>query len=115
MHRKLLVLTALLIALVSTAYAAQLAGRWSGSLESPVGPLEVVYELAQKGEAVTGTLEIELGNFPITDGVVRGDSVLFKVDIGPVVFSHRGALVGDTLFLAVHDGTVEMPTATLSK
>jgi hypothetical protein len=115
MHRRLALLAALLIALATTAYAAELAGRWRGVLESPVGSLPVQYTFTTTGTTLTGTIELELGSFPLTNGVARGDSVFFTADIQVVTLSHRGRLVGDTLFLAVNDGTADLPVAKLGR
>ena len=115
MRRKLLLPGALVPLLLASAYVADLAGRWRGSLDSPVGALPVQYTFTPSGTTLTGTLEMEIGSFPLTEGVIRGDSVFFNADIEVVKLAHRGELRGDTLYLAVHDGSTEMPTAKLTR
>ena len=113
MQRKGFLISALLVATLGATYPADPAGRWRGALESPVGSLPVQYTLTPSGATLTGTLELELGTFPLTEGAMRGDSVFFVADIQVVKLTHRGLVRADTLYLAVNDGTEDMPIAVL--
>ena len=113
MQARAILLPALVAVLMGAAHGVDPAGRWRGTLDSPVGPLPVQYILTSSRATVAGTLELELGTFPLTDGVTRGDSIFFNADIQVVKLAHRGLVRGDTLFLAVHDGAEEMPIAAL--
>jgi hypothetical protein len=88
--------------------AAELAGRFQGSLPTPIGELAAVYEFVPDGDSFRGSLVLSGSDaFPIADGKVRGDSVFFSVDLSAVVLHHRGLLAGDTLAVMINDGTAE--------
>jgi hypothetical protein len=63
-------------------------------LESPVASLPVQYTFTTTGATLAGTMELEMGSVPLTNGVVRGDSVVFTTDIQVVTVTHRGRIVG---------------------
>ena len=105
---------ALLLAAATAAfaYAADLAGTWEGTLNTPIGALPAAYTFTPTGETFTGSLTLSGSDqFPIADGRIRGDSVFFSVDLSAVVLHHRGRLAGDTLHVSINDGTAEFGAA----
>ncbi len=54
MRRALLALV-MTVGMASVALAADVTGKWVGSVDTPNGPLEVTYELKADGETLTGT------------------------------------------------------------
>lgn len=77
---KILLLLSLLAALALTASAADVAGTWKASLETPNGNFENTFVFKVDGAKLTGTVSNQMsGEQAITDGKIDGDSVTFTV------------------------------------
>lgn len=99
----------LAVALVGLpAMSAGIDGRWNASVDGgPAGPIELVFDLKAEGEKLTGNMTMAMmpAPTPLSDGVIKGDEVSFKVSISmmegmaPLVISYQGKLKGDELNL----------------
>ncbi|HEX7238489.1 MAG TPA: hypothetical protein VF405_16095 [Gammaproteobacteria bacterium] len=101
--RALLVLAAGALALPILAQQGA-AGHWNASVETPQGPFAFSFDFAVDGSKLTGSMNNELfGATPITDGVVNGNSISFKLtfegapDGGAIKISYTGTVKGDEL------------------
>ena len=65
--------------LAASAFAADVTGKWVGKMETPNGSRDVVFNLKQDGDKLTGTTTGRGGDTPIADGAVKGDAVTFSV------------------------------------
>ena len=65
--------------LAASAFAADVTGKWVGKMETPNGSRDVVFNLKQDGDKLTGTTTGRGGDTPIADGAVKGDDVTFSV------------------------------------
>jgi opacity protein-like surface antigen len=71
-----------LMLLAAPAFAADVDGKWSGTVSTPMGDIPVAYEFKAEGTALTGTtLGIDGGNVPIKDGKVDGNNISFNVTL----------------------------------
>ena len=71
-----------LMLLAAPAFAADVDGKWSGTVSTPMGDLPVAYEFKADGTTLTGTtLGIDGGNVPIKDGKVDGNNISFNVTL----------------------------------
>ena len=96
------VLPALAIVLsAALSYAADLNGRWEGSISTPNGDVALTFNFKVDGATLTGTVETPQGNADITDGKVDGDKFSFKTHAGESEINHEGTLSGDTIQLKV--------------
>lgn len=77
------VLSALVLGLVllaAPAFAADVDGKWTGTVSTPMGDLPVQYEFKADGATLTGTtLGFDGGSVPIKNGKVEGDKISFTV------------------------------------
>ena len=73
--------TLILIALFAVcASAADIAGTWKGSVETPNGAMENTFVLKTDGAKLTGTVTMgQFGDAEISEGKVDGDDVSFAV------------------------------------
>jgi hypothetical protein len=81
--------------------AADLNGRWEGSMSTPNGDFPLVFHFKVDGAKLTGSVEADVGNVEITDGKVDGDKFSFKTHVNGSEISHVGTLSGDTIQLDV--------------
>lgn len=104
------------------ALAADIDGKWNATVDGgPAGPVELVFELKAEGEKLTGSMAAAMmpAATPISDGVIKGDDVSFKLSIAmmegapPLVITYTGKLKGDELnlnsVLDMGQGPMETP------
>ena len=93
----------LVLFLVSAALglAADLNGRWEGSINTPNGDVQLVFHFKVDGAVLTGTVETPNGNADIAEGKVDGDKFSFKTHAGDAEITHEGTISGDTIQLKV--------------
>jgi hypothetical protein len=108
MRSRLFVLSALLtvafLTAASSANAADLTGKWQGTMQSPDGQgLEINFNFKVEGEKLTGTTASSYGEEQITEGTVKGDAISFVVLAGGGQFkiTYKGKVVGEELKFTV--------------
>jgi hypothetical protein len=93
------------VLLASSAFAADIDGKWAGSMDGgPGGAITIGYTFKADGATLTGTTTGPDGmEIKITNGKVTGNKISFDValDFGgmPFTMSYTGELVGDKLML----------------
>ena len=70
---------ALLLLAALTLMAADVAGKYSGTVEIPAGVFQVTLTLEQKGDKVTGSIATEGDGYPVQKGKVTGNRLTFEV------------------------------------
>src|SRR5260370_208962 len=71
-------LLVLMTAFALTASAADIGGTWKATMETPNGSMENTFVFKADGANLTGTISNEfMGELPISEGKVDGDSVSF--------------------------------------
>jgi len=83
-------------------FAADIDGKWSGSLTTPGGDFEVGFTLKADGAKLTGTTTGPDGTeIQIKDGKIDGANVSFTVTIDfggmPFTIPYKGVLAGDQI------------------
>lgn len=91
------VMFVMMLALCVPAFAADVDGKWTGSLTTPGGDIEVSFTFKADGEKLTGTTTgLDGAQVPITDGKIDGNNITFKVtlDFGgmPFVLNYKGVV-----------------------
>ena len=77
---KLYALALGLLLLAAPAFAADVDGKWTGTVSTPMGDLPVAYEFKADGTTLTGTtLGIDGAPVPIKDGKIDGNNISFSV------------------------------------
>lgn len=86
-----------LLVLMSSAWAADVSGKWTFTLElSGVGSFQPNFDLKQAGEKLTGKYSGGLGTYDVT-GTVKGDQL---------ELSFKAEYNGESM-LVVYKGTIE--------
>jgi hypothetical protein len=96
------VLGSLLISL--PAFAAGVDGDWTGSLDSPNGPVQIDYSFKSDGTKLTGTTTGPDGaKLAIKDGKIDGNNISFAVEAdfggGPTTLKYTGVVAADSIAL----------------
>jgi hypothetical protein len=75
-----LVLVALLCA--APAFAADVDGKWAGTITTPMGDIPISFDLKADGTTLTGTTQgPDGGSLPIKNGKIDADKISFTVTI----------------------------------
>ena len=85
------------VLLAVPAFAADVDGQWTGSVETPMGSIPVGFTFKADGATLTGTsLGPDGGQIAIKDGKVDGNKVSFTVELDfggmAVVLSYTGVV-----------------------
>jgi hypothetical protein len=93
MKLSVLVLSLLLVA--SSSFAADVDGKWSGSIDTPAGTAMVEFTFRADGATLTGTTSgPNASNVPIKEGQIRGDKIAFSVELNvggtPLTVAYTG-------------------------
>jgi hypothetical protein len=90
-----------LILLTVSAFAADVDGKWTGSISTPNGDFPQTFNFKAEGATLTGSLEFMPGMaIPIADGKVDGNNISFSVtlDFGmPFKLTYTGVVAGTEL------------------
>ena len=96
-----------LMALFSfNALAADLAGTWKGTAETPNGTVERTFVFKQDGTKITGETSSDLmGRSTITDGKLDGDTLTFTINVKfqdqEVKLKYTGKVAADQIKFSV--------------
>ncbi len=83
--------------------AADVDGKWEGTIQGPQGDFPLTFDFKADGEALTGTVESAMGKVPISNGKISDHGITFdvKLDDGSVI-THDATLNGDTMDVKSH-------------
>ena len=91
-----------LFVMAVTAYAADVDGTWTGTVQGPMGDFPVGFTFKGDGTKLTGsTKAIDGSDIPIMDGTIDGNTISFTVtfDFGgmPFMLSYKGVVSSDQI------------------
>ncbi len=92
-----------------TALAADIDGRWNGTVSTPDGEFPLSYTFQADGETFTGSMFDGYGEKVIDDGKIDGETISFSLRVdyggGPFTLSYTGVVADDQITLtSVGDG-----------
>jgi hypothetical protein len=97
MRRLLLVLIVVALA----AFAADVAGSWKGTLETPMGAMELALNAKVEGATLTGTMNFMNNDLKIEKGKIDGDKISFEVNPEFGTMTYSGTVSGDEMKLTL--------------
>ena len=98
--------TFVLVLAAAPARAADVDGKWSGSLDTPMGAVQVGFTFKADGATLTGsTSGPDGGEVPIKNGKIDGNKISFVVtlDFGGMMFdlNYTGVVSPDVVKLTI--------------
>jgi hypothetical protein len=95
-------LLAIALLLVSAAVAAEVDGKWAGTMSTPNGDLPVSFTFKADGAKLDGsTLGPDGKDVKIDNGKVDGSNISFSVTIDfqgmPITLNYKGAVASDQI------------------
>lgn len=98
-------MTVIALVLAVSALAADVGGKWKATTQGPDGTgMELVFTFKVDGNKLTGTVNSQMGDMPITDGKVDGNNITFTVDAMGQKLVHTGTVSGDEMKIKVDFG-----------
>jgi hypothetical protein len=102
MTRRLVFAVALCLVSLVPLRAADVDGKWAGSIDTPMGAIPIEFTFKADGATLNGSmLGPDGGQIPIKNGKVDANKISFNVslDFGGMAldFAYTGSLSGDTL------------------
>jgi hypothetical protein len=93
---------AALVLLASSAFAADVDGKWAGTMATPMGDIPIGFTLKADGATLTGSTTGPDGtDIAIKDGKVDGANISFSVtfDFGgmPFTLMYKGVVSADSI------------------
>jgi|SRR5262245_22252749 len=100
--QRLVLAVALVVATLVPLRAADVDGKWTGSLDTPMGAIPMVFSFKADGASLSGSQTgPDGGEIPIKNGKVDGNRISFNIsiDVGGMSldFAYTGTVTGDTL------------------
>jgi hypothetical protein len=88
--------------LAVSVFAADVDGKWTGTMATPMGDIPVGFTFKADGATLTGsTMGPDGSEIPIKDGKVDGANISFTItfDFGgmPFTLAYKGVVSGDTI------------------
>ena len=95
-------LLVIMAAFALTASAADVSGTWKATMETPNGAMESTFVFKVDAGKITGTVTMgQMGESPISEGKVDGDTVTFSVvregPNGEIRINYSGKATGDEM------------------
>jgi opacity protein-like surface antigen len=91
----------LALAVVATALAADVTGKWTASFDTPIGVQNYTYTFKVDGGKLTGTAKSQFSDVEIQEGKVSGDDISFventKFEDQPLRIEYKGKVSGDEI------------------
>lgn len=93
-----------LLLAASPAFAHDVDGKWTGSIDTPNGPVTINYVFKADGKKLTGTTTGPDGNtIKIMDGKVDGNNIAFSLTLSfgpdPTTFNYTGVVASNAIKL----------------
>lgn len=100
MLRRLALALVLVASTVTLALAADVAGKWQGTIQGPQGDFTLLFDFTVDGETLGGTVDGPGGQLQITRGTIKGDDLTFDVDLdGSTTITHEAKATGDSILV----------------
>jgi hypothetical protein len=91
------------------AFAADVTGSWKGTMDTPMGAMDLTATLKADGNAVSGTLNFMGNDQKIEKGKLDGDKISFEINMEFGTMAYSGTVTDDELKLTVAVADNQVP------
>jgi hypothetical protein len=102
-HMKYFSVVVGLLLLTGFAFAADIDGKWSGTITGMDIPIE--FKFKAEGEKLTGVHIVNEQETAIENGKIDGDKISFSVTLDFGKFEHKGVISDDQIKMTYDDGS----------
>ena len=74
-------------------------GKWKGEMQTPNGSFELTYDFKVIGDSLAGTVTSPMGELPISNGKVNGETFSFDLNVNEMTFNQQCTVMGDSISL----------------
>ncbi|HTX98397.1 MAG TPA: hypothetical protein VMG09_00115 [Bacteroidota bacterium] len=86
---------------ISLSHAQDPTGKWKTHMETPNGPMDMMFTFKTGGDTLSGQVEGPWGSMPIINGKNNGKEFSFDVSFGDMTMNHRCVMMGDSIAMKV--------------
>jgi hypothetical protein len=86
---------------LSIGYAQGITGKWKGQMQTPNGPMDLVFNFKAIGDSLAGTVEGPMGEMPVANGKITGKMFTFDVNANDMTISHQCTAMGDSISMKI--------------
>ncbi|MGA7162074.1 MAG: hypothetical protein WBZ48_13820 [Bacteroidota bacterium] len=86
---------------VNIGVAQDINGKWKGQMQSPNGPMDLVFNFKTNGDSLSGSVVGPMGELPIANGKIDGKTFSFQVNAGEMTINHQCTAMGDSISMKV--------------
>ncbi len=98
---RLLYLSLAILLTACLGYAQDINGKWKTLMETPNGPMDMMFTFKTSGDTVNGSVEGQMGEMPISNGKLNGNTFSFDVSFNEWTISHMCTAMGDSILMKV--------------
>jgi len=81
--------------------AQDINGKWKCQMQTPNGPMDLVFNFKAIGDSLAGTVEGPMGEMPVVNGKITGKTFTFDVNAGDMTISHQCTALGDSISMKI--------------
>jgi hypothetical protein len=89
------------LAMLAPAFGADVAGRWTASIDTQIGVQNYTYDFKVDGAKLTGKAKSQFGETEISEGSVKGDEISFVENLDfqgqALRITYKGKIAGDEI------------------
>jgi len=86
---------------LNIGFAQGINGKWKGQMQTPNGPMDLVFNFKAIGDSLAGTVEGPMGEMPVVNGKIDGKTFSFDVKAGDMTISHQCTAMGDSISMKI--------------
>jgi hypothetical protein len=98
---RLLYVCLTILFLFSLGIAQDINGKWKGTMQNPNGAMDLTFNFNVTADSLTGSVESQMGELPISNGKVNGKTFTFDVSVGEMTINHQCTAMGDSISMKV--------------
>ena len=81
---------------MSVAHAQGIDGKWNGEMEGPNGSFPLTFNFHVVADSLTGAVESQMGDIPISNGEIDGKKFSFDVSFNQMTITHQCTVTSDS-------------------